>query len=407
MPFKYITKDTTRNRSNLDISVIRNALDDIDKGKSIRGAALEYEPSTTASVFMSNMEETARSEASSPSILTEEHSGYAILILEQSKEVATTSQLLDISTVDSRQKPKIILPEIIRPFPKSAPRKSKRFGRQPGKTKILTKTPEKQDLEQDHCKPKKMKTKVTKNKQKGKTKKRTVKRQVLQSSESETDLEGEPNEKLDNGLTATVNDYVDNTISMIIPFMQQNGLDPMELPDIEEGFEVRPIIITYSAWLRLTEGKMSGLVNVSRLGDQHVKYFAKMLRVRVQLQFTDLEFNYRYLVEVMNIGPSGGIIGSLDRFGVIADVLIDFNNDSIHLQQFSITDRGRLRVRLSGNIIFDWLLNPLIGVFTRLFNSIIMLVVELNIRNAAQMAIISINSSIADVVKYLESFNNN
>ncbi|CAH0723925.1 unnamed protein product, partial [Brenthis ino] len=128
----------------------------------------------------------------SPSILTEEHSGYAILILEQSKEVATTSQLLDISTVDSRQKPKIILPEIIRPFPKSAPRKSKRFGRQPGKTKILTKTPEKQDLEQDHCKPKKMKTKVTKNKQKGKTKKRTVKRQVLQSSESETDLEGEP-----------------------------------------------------------------------------------------------------------------------------------------------------------------------------------------------------------------------
>ncbi|CAH0729218.1 unnamed protein product, partial [Brenthis ino] len=152
----------------------------------------QSEPSTTASIFMSNMEETARSEASSPSILTEEHSGYAILILEQSKEVVTTSQLLDISTVDSRQKPKIILPEIIRPFPKSAPRKSKRFGRQPGKTKILTKTPEKQDLEQDHCKPKKMKTKVTKNKQKGKTKKRTVKRQVLQSSESETDLEGEP-----------------------------------------------------------------------------------------------------------------------------------------------------------------------------------------------------------------------
>lgn len=42
----------------------------------------------------------------------------------------------------------------------------------------------------------------------------------------------------------------------------------------------------------------------------------------------------------MNIGPTGGIIGSLNRFVVIADVLIDFNNDEIQLQQFSIADRG-------------------------------------------------------------------
>ena len=44
--------------------------------------------------------------------------------------------------------------------------------------------------------------------------------------------------KWNNGLNAKVNDYVDKTISMIVPFMQENGLDPMELPDIEEGFEV-------------------------------------------------------------------------------------------------------------------------------------------------------------------------
>ncbi|XP_045469070.1 MFS-type transporter clz9-like [Harmonia axyridis] len=42
MPFQYKKKDLTRNRSNLNLSVIKNALDDIDKGKSIRGAALEY-----------------------------------------------------------------------------------------------------------------------------------------------------------------------------------------------------------------------------------------------------------------------------------------------------------------------------------------------------------------------------
>ncbi|VVC94154.1 unnamed protein product [Leptidea sinapis] len=94
------------------------------------------------------------------------------------------------------------------------------------------------------------------------------------------------------GETATVNDYVDNTISSLIPFIQENGLDPMALPDIVEGFSV------------LQNGRMTGLVNVSRSGDQKVNYFAKMLRVR---------FNYDYLVKVMNIGPTGRIVGSLSN----------------------------------------------------------------------------------------------
>ncbi|CAH2011446.1 unnamed protein product [Acanthoscelides obtectus] len=42
MPFNYRKKQTTRKRSNLDLSVIKNALGDIDQGKSIRGVALEY-----------------------------------------------------------------------------------------------------------------------------------------------------------------------------------------------------------------------------------------------------------------------------------------------------------------------------------------------------------------------------
>lgn len=39
-------------------------------------------------------------------------------------------------------------------------------------------------------------------------------------------------------MSATVNEYVDKTINMIVPFLQENGLDPMELPEIIEGFEV-------------------------------------------------------------------------------------------------------------------------------------------------------------------------
>lgn len=52
------------------------------------------------------------------------------------------------------------------------------------------------------------------------------------------------------------------------------------------------------------------------------------------------QFDYDYLVKVMNIGPTGGIVATLNRFVVIFDVLLDFNNDEIHLQQFSLTDIG-------------------------------------------------------------------
>ncbi|XP_026764105.1 uncharacterized protein LOC113522572 [Galleria mellonella] len=207
------------------------------------------------------------------------------------------------------------------------------------------------------------------------------------------------------GLNAQINDYVDNTIQLIVPFIQENGLDPMDLPDVVEGFEVRPVLITYSAWLKIHDGYMTGLTNVARSGDQTINYFAKMVRVRVQLQFRNLQFVYKYLVKVMNLGPTGGIIGSLNRFVVVVDLLVDFNNDEIHLQQFSLTDIGRLRVRLTGNILTDWLVNPVIRTFTRIFDNTIIKVVEVNIRDAVNAGLAEINRNIRTVIQFIESFN--
>lgn len=46
-------------------------------------------------------------------------------------------------------------------------------------------------------------------------------------------------------MSACLNDYVDNTIDMVVPFIQENGLDPMDLPDVEEGFEVVSYLSSY------------------------------------------------------------------------------------------------------------------------------------------------------------------
>lgn len=44
------------------------------------------------------------------------------------------------------------------------------------------------------------------------------------------------------GLSADVNKYVDETIHMLAPLMEAYGLDPMPLPDVEQGFEVVSIL---------------------------------------------------------------------------------------------------------------------------------------------------------------------
>lgn len=58
-----------------------------------------------------------------------------------------TLNLCTTSLIQSSSKaPKVLVtPEIVRPFPKAAPRKIVRRGRQPGNTKILTMTPEKEN----------------------------------------------------------------------------------------------------------------------------------------------------------------------------------------------------------------------------------------------------------------------
>ncbi|XP_004928501.1 uncharacterized protein LOC101746909 [Bombyx mori] len=208
------------------------------------------------------------------------------------------------------------------------------------------------------------------------------------------------------GLTADINAYVDSMIDTLVPFMIKHDLDPLSIPDIEETFEVRPVLITYRASLGLTNGKMSGLVNVARSGDQLVHYFAKMLRAQAKFKFTDLEFDFDYRVKVMNIGPTGRIRGSLSQFVINVDLIIDFNNDEIHLQELYLTDVGVIRVSLSGNILYDWLVTPLANVFVRLFDNVIMGFVETTVKSIAGSAIADVNVNLKQVIRDLEALNN-
>ncbi|XP_016655856.1 uncharacterized protein LOC107882256 [Acyrthosiphon pisum] len=79
---------------------------------------------------------------------------------------------------------------MIKPLPKALPRKTTRRGRQPGKTKILTKTPDKLDVSQESLSQSEQngKKKIIKT---NKNQKSKVRKQVLQSSDSDSEREEE------------------------------------------------------------------------------------------------------------------------------------------------------------------------------------------------------------------------
>jgi hypothetical protein len=89
------------------------------------------------------------------------------------------------SPIPSTSTLKVITPKMIKPFPKALQRKTTRRGRQPGKTKILTKTPEKLDVPQETLNQTKTRRNIKTNiKQKAK-----VRKQTLQSSDSDSGKE--------------------------------------------------------------------------------------------------------------------------------------------------------------------------------------------------------------------------
>lgn len=80
-------------------------------------------------------------------------------------------------------------------------------------------------------------------------------------------------------MTANMNAYIDLIMIQVGPWLQRSGVVPMPLPDFEEIIEYRPILITYTGVLILTNGELQRLVSVARWGNAIMTYERNMLRI--------------------------------------------------------------------------------------------------------------------------------
>nr|XP_015835604.1 PREDICTED: uncharacterized protein LOC103312896 [Tribolium castaneum] len=198
-----------------------------------------------------------------------------------------------------------------------------------------------------------------------------------------------------SGTEAILNEYADKIFQNIQNLMIHGGFDPIEMPDMHTGFNYT-LIITYHGELDLTHGWLSDLSTIHRSGDVVVSYSSntKYLEITVPIAFDDLQFTYDYSAKIMGLGPTGGIEGKANSVGV--RVKIGFNVETLEasLDEFSITNSGRITFHFNGNALIDWLLNLLTDVTTILLKRVILLVVENVIKGGLSAAIDAINEVI-------------
>lgn len=194
-------------------------------------------------------------------------------------------------------------------------------------------------------------------------------------------------------MSANMNNYVDIIMIQIGPWLNEH-LVPIDLPDFIEGFEHRPILITYHGELELTNGEFHSIQSVIRNGVAMMHYDRKVLGVAVGANIRQLGFTYDYSAHIMDLGPSGWVDVDIATMTFQFEFAIDLSNFYISLEDFQLTNIGNLNIRFRGNILVDWLTNIFVGIITRIFNNTITNIVSNSLHDFIQATLNEMNARV-------------
>uniref|UniRef100_A0A182PS18 Lipid-binding serum glycoprotein N-terminal domain-containing protein n=1 Tax=Anopheles epiroticus TaxID=199890 RepID=A0A182PS18_9DIPT len=204
----------------------------------------------------------------------------------------------------------------------------------------------------------------------------------------ETDVEDEA--QRNTAMSANMNNYIDVVMIQVGPWMNTH-LVPMALPDVVEGFEHRPILITYHGELALTNGVFHTIHSVGRNGNAMMHYDRQLLRVAVGANIRQLGFTYDYSAHIMDLGPTGFVDVDVATMTFTSEFIIDLTDFYIWMQDFRLTNMGNLSIRFRGNILVDWMANIFVNIITTVFRNTITNVVSNGIHDFIQATLDDMN----------------
>lgn len=89
-----------------------------------------------------------------------------------------------------------------------------------------------------------------------------------------------------------MNEYMDYVMLGVADWMRDGGVTPMYLPDLREGFSYQPLLIEYSGWCDLTNGKLLDIARVYRAGDCFMSYDRLLLRIEAVAALSEMSVSY-------------------------------------------------------------------------------------------------------------------
>ncbi|CAH0557912.1 unnamed protein product [Brassicogethes aeneus] len=170
---------------------------------------------------------------------------------------------------------------------------------------------------------------------------------------------------LESGTSAVINNYTDRLLLNIGKFIVHSGMDPMELPELNQ--KLIPVGHFY-----LTEGWLQDTSTIGRYGDVIVSYsHDKKFSIEMPLLFDDLQLTYNYKVKVGLVSYKGEVLGKIKNLKMKAILDFDFNTYQASLKKFDMTKTGTLTLKFTGNVLVDWLVNAMSSAVSLLLHPII------------------------------------
>lgn len=158
----------------------------------------------------------------------------------------------------------------------------------------------------------------------------------------------------------SVNTYVDMLMENLRPYMRDNGMDPLSLPDMSTGFEKKIWFVTWRGGAGISQGVLRSLSTIHRTSNFQLLQTGNRLTVDGEVGVNRMYGSFKARAWFMSISINAGIEISVDAIRVRARIHADIAEElKAMLDQFSITHVSNIGVKVSGLGPLNWILGPI------------------------------------------------
>ncbi|KAF5277813.1 hypothetical protein FQR65_LT03794 [Abscondita terminalis] len=158
-----------------------------------------------------------------------------------------------------------------------------------------------------------------------------------------------------------LNEFFDDTLSKIIELVLKLNYDPL-LIDI-------PSVV-------LSNGAITGLSSIVRKGSVSFNTKTHSFDLTIPIGFKKLMFQFDYVTRI----SSGALVGIVQNFIFQADIHFNFVYIRLKIDNFKITQLGKIEVKVSGDAV-SFTTNILLSTFQPVWEPILFMTLEMYIKN--------------------------